>query len=460
MPVEIVMPRLSDTMDRGTVARWLKREGEEVKKGEALAEIETDKATLPLESFYNGRIGRIMLAEGESAPIGEPIATIVRPGENADVEPYRAGASPTNPEPFVAPPALEPAAASVAPSATTAPSANPPSADEPPLTSASTLSPGGASPNPPRATSRPGAASPFTVPASPLARRVAEELGVDLGTVRGTGPNGRVTREDVEEAARAARGAPTAASTSPAPSGTSSDEAPAPEGAPAPSPVEHPLTRMQETIARRMVQSTTTVPHFYVTIEVDVSALMDLRARLNETWSDTRVGVEDLIVKALGIALTDFPIVNASWRSDRLVYHQQVNVGVAVAVENGLLVPVLHDLQAKTLRMVAKEIKALRERARDGKALAQDFQGGTFTVSNLGPYGVDEFLAIVNPPESGILALGGIERKPIVRDNAIVVSQRLRLSLSADHRVFYGAVAAQFLARVRELLEKPLALLA
>jgi pyruvate dehydrogenase E2 component (dihydrolipoamide acetyltransferase) len=209
-----------------------------------------------------------------------------------------------------------------------------------------------------------------------------------------------------------------------------------------------------------MSQSKTTVPHFYVTIEADVTALMALREQLNASWTETRVGVEDMVVKALGIALTEFPIVNASWQNDRLVYHQQVNVGVALAVENGLLVPVLHDVQAMSLRTLSQEIKELRRRARDNQAQTRDFQGGTFTVSNLGPYGVDEFLAIVNPPESGILALGAVERKPVARGDQVVISQRMRLSLSADHRVYYGATAAQFLGRVRELLEKPLALLA
>lgn len=432
MPVEIVMPRLSDTMDRGTVARWLKKEGEEVKKGEALAEIETDKATLPLESFYNGTVGRILLPEGGSAPIGEPIATIVRPGE--------AGAS-TGATSREAGEHQQDAASS-------SPTAKAPTENvAPPRASATaeTSSP----------STRTSAAGQHLIPSSPLARRIAEELGIDLASVKGTGPNGRVTREDVEEAARE-RPPSTSTPTVSVPT-TAATSAEAPRTV---APIERPLTRMQETVARRMVQSKSTVPHFYVTIEADVSALMALREQLNQTWGDTRVGVEDMIVRALGIALTEFPIVNASWQTDRIVYHDVVNVGVAIAVENGLLVPVLHDVQTMGLRALSKEIKALRQRVRDGKAMAQDYQGGTFTVSNLGPYGVDEFLAIVNPPESGILALGAIERKPVVRGDEVVISQRMRLSLSADHRVFYGAVAAQFLSRVRDLLEKPLSLLA
>lgn len=427
MPVEIVMPRLSDTMDRGTVARWLKKEGEEVKKGEALAEIETDKATLPLESFYNGTVGRILLPEGGSAPIGEPIATLVRPGET------------------------EAGAASEGAEHANAPASSPPNARSSPENTAPPRAPAG---TPARSTPA-SASGQHLIPSSPLARRIAEELGIDLASVKGTGPNGRVTREDVEEAARERQ------SSTPTPSVPVSTAAPSEtETSRAAAPIERPLTRMQETVARRMVQSKSTVPHFYVTIETDVAAVMALREQLNQTWSETRVGVEDLIVKALGIALTEFPIVNASWQTDRIVYHNAVNIGVAIAVENGLLVPVLHDVQTKGLRALSKEIKALRQRVRDGKAQAQDYQGGTFTVSNLGPYGVDEFLAIVNPPESGILALGGIERKPVVRGDEVVISQRMRLSLSADHRVFYGAVAAQFLSRVRDLLEKPLSLLA
>lgn len=422
MPVEVVMPRLSDTMERGTVARWLKREGEEVKKGEPLAEIETDKATLPLESFYNGRMGRILLPEGESAPIGEPIATILRPGE--------AGAAASAAKPA--------SAAPTTPSTTPAPSRAAPGSLRPESASA--------------AETRPSSAP---IPASPLARRIAEELGIDLTSVKGTGPNGRVTREDVEEAARAHEAA------SPPPAAPPPVEAVAapisPSAAP---PVERPLSRMQETVARRMVQSKTTVPHFYVTIELDATALGALREQLNQAWPDTRVSFEEMIVKAVATALVDYPLVNASWQNDRIVYHQQVNVGVAVAVENGLLVPILHDVEKKGLRALAKEIKALRQRVRDGKALPQDFQGGTFTVSNLGPYGVDEFLAIINPPESGILAIGGIERKPVARGDEIVIAPRMRLSLSADHRVYYGVTAAQFLGRVKDLLEKPLALLA
>jgi pyruvate dehydrogenase E2 component (dihydrolipoamide acetyltransferase) len=448
MPVEIVMPRLSDTMERGTVARWLKKEGEEVKKGEPLAEIETDKATLPLESFYNGRVGRIMLPEGGSAPIGEPIATILRPGEEGGGASASSASAPSSAPTPTAAPAAPVAPRPPAPSATEA--TTPAARAEPPASATTTTPSVGAAGQPP-------------IPASPLARRVAEELGVDLATVKGTGPNGRITREDVEGAARAGS-APAAAPTAPAVSPPTRTIPPATESpaavTPPPGPVERPLTRMQETIARRMSQSKTTVPHFYVTIEADVTALMALREQLNASWTETRVGVEDMVVKALGIALTEFPIVNASWQNDRLVYHQQVNVGVALAVENGLLVPVLHDVQAMSLRTLSQEIKELRRRARDNQAQTRDFQGGTFTVSNLGPYGVDEFLAIVNPPESGILALGAVERKPVARGDQVVISQRMRLSLSADHRVYYGATAAQFLGRVRELLEKPLALLA
>ncbi|HLG52176.1 MAG TPA: dihydrolipoamide acetyltransferase family protein [Chloroflexota bacterium] len=409
MPEEIVMPRLSDTMERGTIVRWLKREGQEVSKGEVLAEIETDKATMPLESYAAGVLQRILLPEGGSAPIGTPIAVIARPGE--------AVAAPAAPTPAAAP--------SPAPSA--APSTPPPS---------------------PSAPAAPSAPPSGRILASPIARRLAEELNIDLSTIVGTGPGGRITKEDVEEAARARRAAP-------APT-------PPPPAAPpvAPTPIARPLTRMQETIARRMVQSKTTIPHFYVTSEIDMAEATRLRQQLNQAWDGVHVGFTEMIVKAVALALKAYPEVNASWKDDHIEYHETVNVGLAVAVEHGLLVPVLHDVDRKDLRTLAVEVKDLVQRTRDGHSRPGDFEGGTFTVSNLGQYPVDEFLAIVNPPESAILAVGRIEKKPVVRDDTIVISERVRVSLSGDHRVFYGATAGAFLGELKRLLESPLSLLA
>ena len=388
MAVDIVMPRMSDTMEKGTIVRWLKHEGQEVKKGEPIAEIETDKATMQLESYAGGTLQRILLPEGQSAPIGTPIAVIGAAGEQK-VE-------------RVAAPARAVAAAP------------PPAAEE--------------------AEKRPLA--------SPVARRLAEELNIDLRAVTGTGPGGRITREDVESVAMEQRGAP-----------------PPSPAEPAAGPVERRVTRMQETIARRMVQSKTTVPHFYVTTEVDMAQAARLRQQLIEAWPDVHVSFSDLIVKAVVLALKAHPLVNAFWHDDHLEYHDDVNVGYAVAMEGGLLVPVLHDVATTDLRTISKQLKELVQRTKDAKSMPGDFEGGTFTISNLGQYPVEDFLAIVNPPESGILAVARIEKKPVVREDQIVISQVVHLTLSGDHRVFYGATAAEFLGTLKELLERPLSLL-
>jgi pyruvate dehydrogenase E2 component (dihydrolipoamide acetyltransferase) len=398
MAMEIVMPRLSDTMEQGTIARWLKQEGEEVHKGEPLAEIETDKATMTLESYGTGKLLRILLPEGQTVPIGTPIAIL--------------GSSNEAPTEVVGAPSTEAAIA-------TRPAA------------------------PPIERPVPGLPPVSEVKASPIARRLAEELNIDLSTVTGTGPGGRITREDVESVARARRGAPPPAAAEPMAG-----------------PIEQPATRMQQTIAWRMVQSKTTIPHFYVTTEVDVSEASRLRQQLNTTWTDVRVGFTDLIVKAVGLALRRFPLVNASWQGDHVEYHEDVNIGLVVSVEGGgLLVPVLHQVDRTDLYTLAKQAKALVQRTREGKALPGDYNGGTFTISNLGHYPVEAFLAIINPPESGILAVGQIEKKPVVKDDQVVISPRMHVSLSADHRVYYGITAAEFLGEVKKLLEHPLSLL-
>ena len=419
MPVEIVMPRLSDTMENGTIARWLKKEGDEVKKGEALADVETDKATMPLESYATGRLARVLLPEGQSVPIGTPIAVIAVGGE-------------TLPSAEPAPPVVPEARPASPEAPTSSPSVTPEASPANPTASAATE-------------------SEEMVRASPIARRLAVELGVDLKSVNGTGPSGRIVREDVEAAARQ----PVAASTStPATPATPEVLATA-----APTALNRPLTRIQQTIARRMVQSKTTVPHFYVTAEVDMAEATHLRAQLIEAWPDVRVGFTDLIVKAVALALEGYPLLNASWRDDHLEYHAEVNVGVAVSIEGGLLVPVVHGVNRTDLRTLTRVGKELIQRTREGKSIAGDFEGGTFSVSSLGQFPIHNFLAIVNPPESGILAVSRIEKRPVARGDSIVLSERMNLSLSGDHRVFYGYQAAEFITRLKDLLEHPLTLL-
>ena len=391
-------------MEQGTIARWLKHEGDEVHKGDVLADVETDKATMQLESYASGRLQRILLAEGQSAPIGTPIAMIGAAGE--------VGAAPPAPTaPRAAPPSPPPAPVAAPPPAAPAPSA-----------------PGG-------------------VRASPLARRLAEELGIDLRTVEGTGPGGRITREDIEAAAQKQRPVP----------------APPPVAPAAPAPavgVERKATRMQETIARRMVQSKTTAPHYYVTVPIDLTDANQLRGQLNATWTDVRVGITEMLVKAVGMALQAAPLVNASWQDGQIVTHEAVNVGLIVATpEGGLLVPVLHGVDQLDLRSVARETKALVARTREGKARPGDYEGGTFSISNLGHYPVEVFQAIINPPESAILAVGQVAKTPVVHEDQVVIREIMHASLSADHRVFYGVTAAEFLTKVKDLLEHPLSLL-
>ncbi len=416
MPVEVVMPRLSDTMAEGTVLKWLKREGEEVQKGEPLAEIATDKANMELESYDSGVLDKIIVEEGKTVPIGEPIAILRKPGEQP-------AAAPAAPREAAAPPR----AAAAAP------------------------------PPPPAAEAAPGE----RIKASPLARRLAEEHGLDLSQVIGTGPGGRITKEDVEEVL--AKGRPPAAVPAAVPTPPPTREAP--RGAPAVAPAvpgeEVPLTRMQETIVRRMVESKTTVPHFYVTMEVDMGEAGRLRRAANAnaaTVGAPEISFNDMVIKAAALALRRFPEVNAFYWEGRLRRNAQINVGVAVALAEGLVVPVIHDADKKSLREIASAAKETIERARTGRLLPDDYVGGTFTVSNLGMYDVDEFAAIINPPQSGILAVGVVKPQPVVVDGEVRIADRMRMTLSADHRVYYGATAAQFLKEVKRLLENPLEL--
>ena len=411
MAVEVVMPRLSDTMEEGTVLKWLKKVGDEVKKGEPLIEVATDKANMEMESFEEGVLDKILVGEGETVPIGTPIAELRKPGE----APVAAAA---------------PAAPKAAPSPAEAPQA--PAAAAPPATAP--LEEGG------------------RLKASPLARRLAEEHGLDLRQITGTGPGGRITREDVEELlARRPEAAPAAAPAAPA--------APVAPTAPPPAALGQlvPLTRMQETIVRRMVESKQTVPHYYVTIEVDMGEAGRLRRAANAAAGGAfEISYNDLVIKATALTLRKFPLVNASYRDGRIQMNEEINIGVAVALPDGLVVPVIHNAVAKSLRQIASEAKEVFERARTGRLHPDDYIGGTFTVSNLGMYDVDEFAAIVNPPQSGILAVGAVKPTPVVLDGEIKVAERMRATLSADHRVYYGATAAQFLKELKRLLENPL----
>jgi pyruvate dehydrogenase E2 component (dihydrolipoamide acetyltransferase) len=418
---EITMPRLSDTMEAGVIAAWHKKVGDAVSAGDVVADIETDKAIMELEAYDDGVLERILVAEGESAPIGTPIGVL---GDGSGSGP--APAEPAAPEPAAQPaapgPAAEPAAPAPAPTGTR--------------------------------DARP--------PASPLARRLARERGVDLEAVQGSGPHGRIIRADIEAAAVSTPTPPDAAATEAAPSAPSAPSAapsrPAPQDAD-----EVPLTAMQRVAAARLTQSKQEAPHIYLTRAVDVTDLLALRSTLNTTLvaaGGPKVSVNDLVVKAVAASLRAHPEVNVSFAGDVLHRHRGVHVGVAVAVESGLLVPVVRDADRRSVSEIAARTRDFAARARERRLRPDEMTGGTFTVSNLGMYGIEQFTAVINPPEAAILAVGAATEELRPRDGAPVVRSIMRVTLSCDHRVVDGATGAGFLRTLTELLEAPLRILA
>lgn len=424
MPTEIVMPRLSDTMDRGTIAHWNKQIGESVARGDVLVEIETDKATMELESYADGFLAAISVRDGETAAVGAPIGLVAK--DRAELTDLQRGDNirdvPGGTDSVADAAATETtgraAPASMAGGATALVSSDSPPSD--------------------------GSAR---IKASPLAKRVAEQRGLDLAAIPGTGPGGRITKSDVEEFApdgpsTGTRGLDVEPASAATQSSATEDETVA-------------LTRMQMTVGRRLGESKAAAPHFYVTSEIDMTHAARMRAQINEAEPLLKVSFNDLIVKAAGVALKAFPQINASYRDGTVVRHAGVNVGIAVDLPGGLIVPVLKGVDRKTLRQITTETKQLVAAAREAKLKPDNFEGGTFTVSNLGMFGVDQFTAIINPPESAILAVGAIVEKPVVVNGEIVIRSRMRVTLSSDHRVIYGADAAAFLAELRRTLEHP-----
>ena len=445
---EVNMPKLSDTMEEGTVLEWKKKDGDEVHKGDVLAEVESDKATFDLEAEADGVL-KIIVPNGVPAKIGAPIASIGPAGDGAKAA-KADGAKPEKPkaEPVEAKAKAEPVEAADTPDAATEPAeaaeavpaetgAEPPPSAQPAVVV------------PPVARSNDGAAGGAAVKASPLAKRLAAELGVDLASIKGTGPEGRIVREDVE-AASGGKGA------TPRPSAAPARRAAGPE-----TEIVEP-TRMQATIARRMTESKSTVPEFTVTVEARVDQAVGMRLQLKENVPGAeKVTMTDFLVRACALALRKFPEINSSWVDGRFQRKRSVNIGLAVAPSQGmgLLVPVVHDADLKDLIQISIESRQVIERARSGRPAEGDLSGATFSVSNLGMYGVDEFVAIINPPEAAILAVGAIKDSAVVEDGRLVVGKVMRMTLSVDHRVFYGATAAQFMAEVRRLIENPVTLL-
>ena len=412
MATVVAMPKLGFDMAEGTLVRWVRAVGESVQKGDVLAEIETDKATVEVEAGESGVVRRHLVAEGVAVPIGTPIAILGTADEPID---DTVGAAPAAPRP---------AAAAAAPSAVPSGVAAPPA-------EAGRL--------------------PSSVRASPLARRMAREASIDLGGIAGSGPGGRVTKRDVADALqRPAR----AGSLSPA-GGALPSAAPRPSQDEVVSP-----SRLRQAISRRMTAAKQQVPHFYLTADLDVAQLVQLRAEANAALGEAdRLSLHDFIVRAAALSLLSFPALNASLDGERIVRHAAIHVGTAVAVEGGLLTIVVHDSDTKSVQAISAELRQLVARAREGKVRPEDIEGSTFTVSNLGMYGVDVFSAIINPPEAAILAVGAAREVPVVEAGRVVPGWRMAVTLSADHRVTDGAEAAQWLQHLRTYLEHPVRLL-
>ena len=418
MATNILMPALSPTMTEGTLSRWLKKEGEEVKAGDVLAEIETDKATMEVEAVDEGVLGKILVADGtEGVKVNAPIAVLVEPGEAV-------------PSGAAAPAAPKPAAA--APVAA-APQAAPP-----------TVKPNGHD-------------TGERIIASPLAKRMASQAGISLAGLAGSGPNGRIVKADVEAAAKGA---------APAPKQTAAAPAPAPKRQ-APITAGHtlvPHSTMRKVIARRLSEAKSTIPHFYVSMDIELDALLALRADLNakspkEGPSAFKLSVNDLIIKAAALTLRRIPKVNASWTDEALVLYDDVDISVAVSIPEGLITPIIRKADQKGLVAISNEMKDLAARAKTGKLKPEEFQGGGFSISNMGMYGVTNFSAIINPPQSGILAVAAGQQRPVVKNGALAVATVMTCTLSVDHRVVDGALGARWLREFKTIVEDPLSLM-
>ena len=479
---EVIMPRLSDTMEEGTLSRWFKREGELVRKGDVLAEIETDKAAMELEAYDEGPLTRILVQEGDTVPIGTPVAIIGEEPGGAEAAP----AAPATQAPEAAPAERRQAEAEAAPPETrrqAGAEAGEPAAGPPPDQAAETEATAGPRERAVPAEGRPVRRGPGgRLPTSPLARRIAREHGIDINTITGSGPGGRIVRADVEAAIARRDAARAQAPAAQAPA----VEAPRPEAPPAEpaarpaepagrptGPVVHeteaptlpedayeevPLNRMRRLTAQRLTRSTQEAPHFYLTAVVDAEPLLAYRAKLNAALAERgpKISVTDLLVKACAVLLREHPELNASWAETHIRRHRRINVGLAVALDDGLIVPVIHDADRKTLTEVAAEAHDLAARARSGRLTLDELAGGTFTLSNLGPYGIDHFTAVINPPQAAILSVGAAKPQPVVKDGEVRPGVTMALTLSIDHRVLDGATGAAFLADLRSLLEQPL----
>jgi pyruvate dehydrogenase E2 component (dihydrolipoamide acetyltransferase) len=450
MATKVVMEALSPTMEEGRLVKWLKNEGDQIKNGETLAEVETDKAIMELVARGEGVLRKRLLTENEAAPVGQLIAVIAAPDENIDALIGGAGAG------GAAPASAAPAPADVvAKTNETAGASSVPRKAAESQGEASTPPQEKVASTPPSPLAQPARQTPVGTPrtggnggrtrSSPLARRLASESGLDLQAVQGSGPGGRIIKRDVEAAVAA--GPVTAAAPVAARAAASGEDF-----------RDVPLTQIRKTIARRLSESIGPIPTFYLTAEFDMDRVAEMRTAMAAMGDEFKVSFNDIVLKAVATALSQHPEVNAHWLGDKIRLFNRVHVGMAVAIEDGLITPVIFDADRKRMSEISRESRELAKRARERKLKPDEYTGSTFSVSNLGMFGIDQFTAIINPPEVGILAIGALEDKPVVIDGAVVVRKRMRVTMSCDHRVVDGALGAKFLQTLRRLIENPLML--
>lgn len=431
MATKVIMPKLSPTMEEGQISRWLKKEGDKVSMGEPLAEIDTDKATMEMQALGNGVLRKILIGEGQSAPLGQLIAVIGEPDE--DIASLLAEAPATQPQPEQkkeeppAQPQPQPKAAAAA-SAAPAPALR--AVDN------------GRQPQAARSDSG-------RMIVSPLAARMAAEAGIDLRSLQGSGPGGRIVKRDIEAAISQPQ--PAAVPTYPRVVETTRFQQ-----AGASAYRDEPASEIRKVIAKRLVTSLGPVPHFFLTTEIEMDRAAEMRKGINALDPDLKISINDIIIKVAAAALIQHPQVNASFQEKIVRYYEHADIGVAVAIEDGLITPVVRAADQKPLSQIAAEVRELAERARSKRLMPEEYTGATFSISNLGMFGIDEFTAVINPPEGAILAVGTMTAKPVVRENEIVIRQMMRVTMSCDHRVIDGATGARFLQTFKKILENPL----
>jgi pyruvate dehydrogenase E2 component (dihydrolipoamide acetyltransferase) len=433
MATKVIMPKLSPTMEEGQISRWLKKEGDKVSMGEPLAEIDTDKATMEMQALANGVLRKILINEGQSAPLGQTIAVIGEPNEDIASLVSEAPAAPAKEEPkkeeqqqgqSAAPPPQPQARAAAA-------SSQPSSRVDGRQPQAATADSG-------------------RMIVSPLAARMAAEAGIDLRSLQGSGPGGRIIKKDIEAAISQPKAAP-------APQAFPRAVEPGQFPQVAPSGYrDEPASEIRKVIAKRLVTSLGPVPHFFLTTEIEMDRAAEMRKGINALDPDLKISINDIIIKVVAAALIQHPEVNASFQEKFIRYYEHADVGVAVAIEDGLITPVVRSADQKSLSEIAAEVRELAERARSRRLKPEEYTGASFSISNLGMFGIDEFTAVINPPEGAILAVGAMSPKPVVRDNEIVIRQMMRVTMSCDHRVIDGATGAKFLQTFKKILENPL----